>query len=109
MKIIFLYEPFHLAFPPQHTVYRHIIDYIFHPLGPFLDGALVLGHSCLEAQKETGAYTAELVAFVTPGVVKAREVLANHGWIIIEQDLPVTLEEITNPVYVKKVNLGNDE
>jgi hypothetical protein len=69
-----------------------------------LDGALVLGHSCLKAQKETDAYTAELVAFVTPGVVKARDVLAKHGWIIIEKDLPVTLEEITNPVYVKKVS-----
>lgn len=73
--------------------------------GPFLDGALVLGHSCLEAQKETGTYDAELVAFVTPGVVRAREVLSRHGWVILEQQLPVTLEEITNPVYVKKVRV----
>ena len=68
-----------------------------------MDGALVLGHSCLEAQKETGAYEAELIAFVTPGVVKAREVLARHGWVIMEQELPVTLDQITNPAYVKKV------
>ena len=72
--------------------------------GPFLDGALVLGYSCLEAQKQSTIYDAELVAFVTPGVVKAREVLAKHGWVIMEQDLPVKLEEITNPVYVKKVS-----
>lgn len=73
--------------------------------GPFLDGALVLGYSALEAQKSSSKYTADLVAFVTPEVVHARPVLESYGWKILERDLPVSLDEIESEEYVKKVHV----
>jgi hypothetical protein len=71
--------------------------------GPFLDGALVLGFSAQKAQLLSDKYDADLVAFVTPEVQKARIVLAAYGWIIMEKDLPVSLAEITNPDYMNRV------
>lgn len=75
--------------------------------GPFVDGALVLGYS---AQKVHDAkygyhseYEAELIAFVTVEVVKARPILEKYGWIVLEKPLPVQLAEIKNEVYAEKV------
>jgi hypothetical protein len=71
--------------------------------GPFLDGALVLGYSAQLAQQNSSKYSAELIAFVTPEVVKARLVLAKYGWKIIEKNLPVELQEIQNEDYMNRV------
>jgi hypothetical protein len=71
--------------------------------GPFLDGALVLGYSAQLAQQNSSKYSAELVAFVTPEVVKARVVLAKYGWKILEKNLPVELHEIQNEDYMNRV------
>jgi di/tricarboxylate transporter len=73
--------------------------------GPFLDGALVLGYSAQIAQRNSSKYSPELIAFVTPEVVKARVVLAKYGWKILEKNLPVELHEIQNKDYMDRVNL----
>jgi len=75
--------------------------------GPFIDGALVLGYSAKKVHDSSlgyhSKYDAELVAFVTPKVIAARPILKAYGWRVIERGLPVTLEEIKNPQYVKKM------
>ena len=48
-------------------------------------------------------YEADLVAFVAPGVVKARPILEKHGWLISEKGLPVELEDIENQDYVQQM------
>jgi hypothetical protein len=71
--------------------------------GPFLDGALVLGHSAKRVHDASkgfsSEYDAELIAFVVKSVVKTRDILIAHGWKIIEKPLPVTLDEIENEGY----------
>jgi flagellar capping protein FliD len=74
--------------------------------GPFIDGALVLGYSALKVHKKSN-YKADLVAFVTSKVVKARPILQKYGWIVIEKELPVALTEILNTSYVKRVKIKN--
>ena len=75
--------------------------------GPFVDGALVLGHSAKRVHDASkgfpSEYEAELVAFVTPKVVEARIILKNYGWIVLERDLPVALDEIENKEYAEKM------
>jgi hypothetical protein len=75
--------------------------------GPFVDGALVLGYAALKVHDEKhgfrSKYDASLVAFVTPGVVTARTLLASHGWTILEKTVPVSLDEIQNKAYVDAV------
>jgi hypothetical protein len=88
---------------PQNTKKKIAYAITITKDGPFLDGALVLGYSAMEAQKSSTKYTAELVAFVTPEVTHARPVLEEYGWKIVERDLPVSLEEIESEEYVKKV------
>ena len=58
--------------------------------GPFVDGALVLGHA---AKKYHGPdYDVDLVAFVAPTVHTSRSVLEKFGWKILERQLPVKIE-----------------
>lgn len=75
--------------------------------GPFVDGALVLGYSAMKVHDESkgfkSVYDAALVAFVTPKVVTSREILRKFGWIIIERDLPVLIDEIENKDYAEKM------
>lgn len=75
--------------------------------GPFLDGALVLGHSALRVHDINhgfhSEYEAELIAFVVKSVVVARDVLTNYGWKIIERELPVKIDEISNARYAKEM------
>lgn len=71
--------------------------------GPFLDGALVLGYAALKYHDPkhgyNSPYNAELIAFVVPGVVRARKILSDFGWKIIERKIPVALDEIENKQY----------
>jgi len=75
--------------------------------GPFVDGALVLGYGARKvhdaSQGFVSDYDVDLVAFVVPGVIKARPILESHGWRVLERPLPVTLEEIENQVYAEKM------
>jgi hypothetical protein len=75
--------------------------------GPFLDGALVLGYAAQKVHDSSkgfnSIYEADLVAFVAPGVVKARPILEKHGWLILEKGLPVELEDIENQDYVQQM------
>lgn len=60
--------------------------------GPFVDGALVLGHA---AKKYHGPdYDVDLVAFVAPTVHTSRPILEKFGWKILERQLPVKIEGI---------------
>lgn len=74
--------------------------------GPFLDGALVLGHAAMKLHRQSdnpthynSKYDAELVAIVAPTVVTSRVVLEKFGWKIAEKDLPVSIDEIINKDY----------
>ena len=74
--------------------------------GPFLDGALILGHAALKLHRQydypghiNSKYDAELVAIVSPSVVTSRSVLEKFGWKIAERNLPVQLDEIVNKDY----------
>jgi hypothetical protein len=74
--------------------------------GPFLDGALVLGHAAMKLHRQSdnpthynSKYDAELVAIVAPTVVTSRVVLKKFGWKIAEKDLPVRIDEIINKDY----------
>lgn len=75
--------------------------------GPFLDGALVLGYSAKKVHDASKGhisnYDADLVAFVAPGVVKAREILQANGWRVLERRVPVELDEIVNREYAEKM------
>ena len=75
--------------------------------GPFLDGALVLGYAAKRVHDSSkgfnSIYDADLVAFVAPGVVRARPILEQHGWRILEKALPVELEDIVNKQYVDRM------
>ena len=75
--------------------------------GPFLDGALVLGYAAKRVHDSSkgfnSIYDADLVAFVAPGVVRARPILEQHGWRILEKALPVELEDIVNREYADKM------
>lgn len=75
--------------------------------GPFLDGALVLGYAAKKVHDSSkgfnSIYEADLVAFVAPEVVKARPILEQHGWQILEKELPVGLEDIENKDYAKNM------
>ncbi len=72
--------------------------------GPFLDGALVLGYSIKKVHSEKNSdFDADLVAFVLPEIVIAKEMLTKFGWKVLVKDLPVPLEEIENKEYVEKV------
>jgi len=67
--------------------------------GPFVDGALVLGYAARKfhsaAHGFPSPYDVDLVAFVTKKVVTTRAVLQRFGWIIMERDLPVALDEVS--------------
>ena len=71
--------------------------------GPFLDGALVLGHAARKvhdlARGFSSRYDAELVAIVAPSVTTSRVTLEAYGWKILERALPVQIEEIVNKDY----------
>jgi hypothetical protein len=73
--------------------------------GPFLDGALVLGHSAKKVHDPSKGYVsnydADLVAFVAPGVVKAKEILEANGWRVLERRVPVEIDEIVNRKYAE--------
>lgn len=73
--------------------------------GPFLDGALVLGHSAKKvhdpAKGYVSNYEADLVAFVAPGVVKAKQILEANGWLVLERRVPVEIDEIVNRAYAE--------
>jgi hypothetical protein len=73
--------------------------------GPFLDGALVLGHSAKKVHDPSKGYVsnydADLVAFVAPGVVKAKEILEANGWRVLERRVPVEIDEIGNRKYAE--------
>lgn len=75
--------------------------------GPFVDGALVLGHAARKyhtaAMGFPSEYDVELVAFVTKKVVSTRVVLERFGWRVLERDLPVALKEIQNQDYAQKM------
>lgn len=75
--------------------------------GPFIDGALVLGYSALKIHDirkgYNSTYEADLIAFIAPGVIRAKDILMKHGWIILDRNLPVELEEIENKAYAKVV------
>ena len=75
--------------------------------GPFLDGALVLGYAAKRVHDSSkgfnSIYDADLVAFVAPGVVQARPILQQHGWRILEKELPVELEDIVNKEYAERM------
>ena len=71
--------------------------------GPFLDGALVLGHAVKKTHDSSSKYVADLVAFVAPHVVTARPILEAYGWRILERGLPVELSEIKNTAYAEKM------
>lgn len=73
--------------------------------GPFLDGALVLGHSAKKVHDPSKGYVsnyeADLVAFVAPGVVKAKQILEANGWLVLERRVPVEIDEIVNRAYAE--------
>lgn len=73
--------------------------------GPFVDGALVLGHAALKVHDSSqgfqSLYDAELVAIVAPGVSSSRTILETYGWKIVERGLPVQLDEIVNRKYAE--------
>lgn len=75
--------------------------------GPFVDGALVLGHAALKvhdaSQGFQSKYDAELVAIVAPGVSTSRIILETYGWKIVERGLPVQLDEIVNRKYAENM------
>lgn len=71
--------------------------------GPFLDGALVLGHAAKKSHDASSKYDADLVAFVAPSVVTARPILEAYGWRVLERHLPVELSEIVNRDYADKM------
>ena len=78
--------------------------------GPFLDGALVLGHAALKLHRHSdrpgqinSKYEAELVAIVAPSVVSSRSVLEKFGWKVVERELPVQLDEIVNRKYADEM------
>ena len=71
--------------------------------GPFVDGALVLGYAAKKIHDKNKGfisnYDADLVAFVAPGVVTSRKILAAYGWRIFEREVPVKIDEIVNKEY----------
>lgn len=73
--------------------------------GPFLDGALVLGYSAKKvhdpSKGHVSNYDADLVAFVAPGVIKAKEILEAYGWRVLERRVPVEIDEIANKGYAE--------
>lgn len=75
--------------------------------GPFVDGALVLGHAATRvhdsARGFTSNYEAELIAIVAPSVITSRNILEAYGWKIIERVLPVQIEEIVNKDYAENM------
>lgn len=75
--------------------------------GPFLDGALVLGYSAKKvhdpSKGHVSNYDADLVAFVAPGVIKAKETLEANGWRVLERRVPVEIDEIVNREYAESM------
>ena len=75
--------------------------------GPFVDGALVLGHAALKVHDSSqgfqSEYDADLIAIVAPGVSTSRTILENYGWKIVERGLPVQLDEIVNRKYAENM------
>ena len=68
----------------------------------FVDGALVLGYSAKKAHMYS-KYAVDLIAFVAPTVTTSKQILIANGWIVLEKELPVALDEIENQEYAMKM------
>ena len=69
-----------------------------------IDGAAVLGHSCVRAHRNS-SYDAALVAFVSPSVSQTgRNKLKKVGFRVLEKKLPVEVEEIQGKLLREKIS-----
>ena len=69
-----------------------------------IDGAAVLGHSCIRAHRNS-TYDVALVAFVAPRVsAEGREKLSKVRFRVLEKQLPVEVKDIQGKVLREKIS-----